>query len=49
MEARQLRKNWSFPGLLCQDVAGLDLECGSLCVQPRRPSIPCTACLGLSS
>ena len=34
---------------LYQDVAGLDLESGFLCFQPRRPSIARTACLGLGA
>lgn len=49
MEKRQLRKSWYFPGSLYQDLAGLDLESGFLCFQPRRPSIACTACLGLGA
>lgn len=49
MEKRQLRKSWYFPGSLCRDVAGLDLESGFLCFQPRRPSVARTACLGLGA
>lgn len=49
MEKRQLRKSWYFPGSLCRDVAGLDLEFGFLCFQPRCPSVARTACLGLGA